>query len=251
MRVADTSSTDDGFTILESGQKLHHHTKSTCEAPCALHSPIDGPWAEWPRLYWPGRGCIYRVCPHNMAHPAVEQAIYLIKHGEGEKLAHKCCNECMCLPRATLPDSLFNGDFIPVPLTLLNWAHWTEPKEQESEPESEQNNENRDPNLWAGHYLDINLRLSNVPLDFFNLLRTDMLDQMDGHYIIEVTGFNDDSRYSLECVDHCSLTLQKDGKGKWFNNGKSWCPVVEIALLAGWEPQNWNDGDDGDDEEDD
>lgn len=249
MQVADTTSTDNGYTVLESGQKLNHHTKSTCEAPCALHSPIDGPWSEWPRQYWNDSHLvgIYRVCPHNIAHPAVEQAIYVIKQGRPEQLHHECCPVCVCMPRAALPNELFMGKPVLVHFNLRDWATTLVQEEEEKESAPEASNESKDPNVWVANYLDTNVRLSDVPLDFFTLLRSSMLDSETGHYINEIAGGENDSYYVLHCRDECDLTLKKDRDGKWRSVGESWCPVVEIALLAGWVPSEW----DWEDEEDD
>lgn len=244
MRERGTTETARGLTILESGQTMLHHPLENCEGPCALHSPVAGPWDGWPLFFHDRRKGLYRVCPHNIAHPAIEQALYWIRHGEPEKIEHSCCPECMCLPKQTLPPELLSGGVINIPSTLLGWATTSGQVDDPIKKEA-------DPNKYARDYLDKYLRGNDtIPVGLYTVLVTRMLDEE--HHFIRSVYVENGNYMRLECADGCSAYYKKRDGGEWVSTGESFCPVPEIALLAGWVPETWdldNGDEDGDDED--
>jgi hypothetical protein len=101
---------------LESGQTLFTHTQGTCYGPyCAIHNPMPGPWAEWPRLWREDRNILERVCPHGVGHPVAEMYEWAITNGHGYSLVHGCCGECVCSSRVAKRPTERPADTIGVP----------------------------------------------------------------------------------------------------------------------------------------
>lgn len=236
---------NDTATELESGQVIHHHPKDRCQAPCALHAPMEGPWSEWPRQYIDTANMIYRVCPHNIAHPAIEQVLFAIKTGKPGLIAHECCHACppgTCMPRTGIPDEFFDGDLVHVFCRLINWADREEDvKSNEPKPEPEKTKLQKpegqidydDPNWQAQNYLH-RYRLV-MPSEFYGLLSVNMLS---AHHITVVEEING-TRCNAECSDDCNNNIiKRDGRWKVVS---SWCPTIQIALHAGWEPVEWQE----------
>jgi hypothetical protein len=260
MQKADMSKTDEGVTTLESGQTITHHRKGECiSTACTLHNPMPGPWDDWPRFYRADSRGIYRLCPHNIGHPAIEQVVYWLSNGQEDLVPHRCCDQCPCMPKGAVPEGYFQGPRIGVPLSLYDWAGTPRiptleevdeaalvPIPMVENPVLRQGTPPNpdDPNVWTGSYLDMNR--VNFDAKFYDLLRRDM---MKTHHINEVmsSGGGD---YDVVCNAECRVDLH-NYNGEWKNLNSGWCPNVEIALAAGWKPAEWSIEDSDDEEEDD
>lgn len=229
-------------TTLETGKTVGHHERDDCAGePCVIHNPISGPWSDWPRTYSGFTGFIYRICPHGVVHPCVEDAVRIVKTIRDKedvvnKLAHACCNECMCLPRTGLPEAVFSGAEIrlpdAVPLPVADVAV----QEVESE---------RNPNLYIANWLNKNGRqVGHLPLLMW--LNNDVTDQHKITYVDLHSGY-----FEYECDNDCEGSFRRTRSGEW-NSHSSWaghyCPVMSLALALGYEPQDWNlDGEEDED----
>jgi hypothetical protein len=77
------------------GQQLATHHIVTCKFRwCVVHSPMPGPWDQWPTYWDHQRRLMMRQCPCGARHPAAEE--YML-HGAGA-LIHPCCKRCPCVP---------------------------------------------------------------------------------------------------------------------------------------------------------
>lgn len=86
--------------LLESGQTIQCHERTECLGQwCAIHQPMPGPWAEWPRLWHNEHNIMERTCPHGIGHPVAEMYDFYIDNGRAFDLVHGCCSECVCAPR--------------------------------------------------------------------------------------------------------------------------------------------------------
>lgn len=86
--------------ILESGQVLQTHERGQCFGQwCAVHQPMPGPWAEWPRQWRQDRSIMERKCPHGVGHPVAEMYDFAVAQGRAYDLVHGCCRDCICSPR--------------------------------------------------------------------------------------------------------------------------------------------------------
>lgn len=241
MGINSIADMGDTATKLESGQTIHHHPKDRCQAPCALHAPMEGPWSQWPRQYIDSANMIYRVCPHNIAHPAIEQALFAIKSGKPGLIAHACCMMCppgTCMPRTGIPGEFFSADLVPVFSRLMGWADREEDEEEVPDPSPKKKREGQidydDPNWQAATYLS-KYRLKLDPR-FYALLSVNMLS---GHHI-KVVEENSSSEYNAECSDECNNSIIRQRDGSW-SAGDSWCPTIQIALHCGWRPVEWQE----------
>ena len=78
------------------GQVMATHHILVCKFKwCVVHSPMPGPWQDWPTYWDPQRRLMMRQCPHGARHPAAEE--YLL-HGPGALLHPDCCRQCVCVP---------------------------------------------------------------------------------------------------------------------------------------------------------
>jgi hypothetical protein len=83
--------------LLESGQMLQTHEQITCIGQwCAVHRPMPGPWAAWPR-YWE-QGVLHRTCPCGFDHPVAEMYTWAVATGQAYLLQHPCCGIHPCTP---------------------------------------------------------------------------------------------------------------------------------------------------------
>ncbi len=86
-------------TLLESGQVIWHHPTAHCFGEwCAIHRPMPGPWASWPRLWREDRGIMERTCPHGVGHPVAE----MVGRVRDDELDH-ACDGCPCGPSEQEP----------------------------------------------------------------------------------------------------------------------------------------------------
>jgi len=86
--------------LLESGQTIQTHERTDCIGQgCAIHQPMPGPWAEWPRDWDNDRMIMERSCPHGIRHPVAEMYDYFLNSNRAFDLVHGCCTECICGPR--------------------------------------------------------------------------------------------------------------------------------------------------------
>ena len=107
------------------GQEMTTHHVMHCKFKwCVVHSPMPGPWSEWPTVWDFQRRLMMRQCPCGARHPAAEE--YLI-HGTGA-LIHACCRKCVCVPdlasicEGRLADStIIDGEVVETPRELP-WA---------------------------------------------------------------------------------------------------------------------------------
>ena len=84
---------------LESGQELRTHTQTECWGQwCAIHRPMPGPWATWPRVWSVTLGILYRICPCHSWHPVAEMYAWAVVTGQTDKLEHPCCGIHPCTP---------------------------------------------------------------------------------------------------------------------------------------------------------
>jgi hypothetical protein len=85
--------------LLESGQELRTHSQEACWGQwCAIHKPMPGPWADWPRVWSTTLQVLYRICPCHAWHPVAEMYAYTLAMGEAAKLWHPCCDIHPCTP---------------------------------------------------------------------------------------------------------------------------------------------------------
>ena len=56
-------------TLLESGQRLTHHTKANCSGSCCLHGTSIYASCKMPRSWRFDRGIIEHQCEHGVGHP--------------------------------------------------------------------------------------------------------------------------------------------------------------------------------------
>lgn len=85
---------------LESGQVLQTHERTQCIGTwCAVHQPMPGPWADWPRSWRTDRAIMERTCPHGVGHPVAEMYEHSVAQGRAYDLVHGCCADCICSPR--------------------------------------------------------------------------------------------------------------------------------------------------------
>lgn len=75
------------------GQALHPiHRAGSCVGFCVIHSPITGPWDQWPTHWREDEHIMMRLCPHGIGHPCIEDVL------RGGDDAHTC-DGCECGPR--------------------------------------------------------------------------------------------------------------------------------------------------------
>jgi hypothetical protein len=252
-------------TTLESGQIIDHHSKDKCGSnPCAIHNPTKGPWDDWPCFYNEDNGLIYRMCPHNVLHPCVEDAIRIVKNTTDvdtivNMLAHGCCNDCVCMPRTGLPDQVFKGRAItfplPIPAPTLAPTLAAYPgapstvTAQDGAPPGRpvpQVEQTLNPNKYLKDWLWIR-RLEIQPMVLLQILYNDMLDR---HEIREIDVFS--TRVVFSCADDCEGAFARDSSDGTWNYHKTlhghYCPTMAMALMAGFEPtEDWNiDDEEGD-----
>ena len=85
--------------LLESGQVLQTHVRTRCIGQwCAIHQPMPGPWASWPRLWIDETVTLYRICPCSTLHPVAEMWTWAIATGNAHQLHHDCCGIHPCTP---------------------------------------------------------------------------------------------------------------------------------------------------------
>lgn len=85
--------------LLETGQVIQTHTRGECIGHwCAIHQPMPGPWATWPRFWREDRRILERICPCGIGHPVAEMYTWATATGHGETLAHTCCFIHPCTP---------------------------------------------------------------------------------------------------------------------------------------------------------
>lgn len=56
---------------------------------CTIHRPMPGPWENWP-MRFVGNLVMVRICPHEVAHPAVEDVINFLTYPDHD------CDGCEC-----------------------------------------------------------------------------------------------------------------------------------------------------------
>jgi hypothetical protein len=215
---------------LESGQNISVHCQDKCNGqPCVIHNQVDGPWSEWPRMFHEANSITYRICPHRIAHPSVEDVARILRGAwTGEQkvryIQHACCEICVCLPRAGLPAEVFYGPAIPVVLPV-----------ERLDEDASASDKNPDPNWWAQDYISIQRSVMDVNL--WILLSDGVLNK---HHINSVDAFSEAA--AVDCDNECITRIELTN-GTWRikdRDGNHWCPAVAIACLAGWIPQNWS-----------
>jgi hypothetical protein len=229
-------------TTLESGQTIDHHSLDKCASnPCAIHNPTKGPWDDWPRYYNEDNGLMYRMCPHNVLHPCVEDAIRIVKAITivteiiRVLLGHACCNQCVCLPRTGLPAEVFTGPAVVLP---QHGAPLRLPAPQVQRTP--------DPNKYLKQWL-WDRRLDIRPTELLMVLFNDIVDN---HEITEIEVFPRRVRFS--CSNECEGAFERykfDGAWDYHKTSSGhYCPTMAMALMAGFDPiEDWNSGDeDGD-----
>lgn len=85
--------------LLETGQVIRTHERTQCLGQwCAIHQPMPGPWADWPRFWRDEIGILERICPCRIGHPVAEMYSWAVATGRGAMLAHRCCRIHPCTP---------------------------------------------------------------------------------------------------------------------------------------------------------
>jgi hypothetical protein len=85
--------------LLESGQMVHTHDRNTCIGQwCAIHCPMPGPWATWPRSWDEEMLRVVRTCRCGVDHPVAEMYAWAVATGCEERLYHHCCHIHPCTP---------------------------------------------------------------------------------------------------------------------------------------------------------
>jgi hypothetical protein len=74
-------------TLLESGQRLHHHRASECRGECCLHGTATAAVCRLGRAWRSDRRMLEHVCSHGIGHPCPSTAGDTIHGCDG------CCGE--------------------------------------------------------------------------------------------------------------------------------------------------------------
>lgn len=84
------------IVLLELGQTIQVHERSQCIGEwCAIHRPMPGPWAQWPRWWREDRGIMERICACGIGHPVAEMYKWAYASNRIHLLMHDCC-DCQC-----------------------------------------------------------------------------------------------------------------------------------------------------------
>lgn len=212
-------------TRLVDGQVLKHHSAESCAAPCALHSPLPGPWENWP-LGWTDTefsdvSILVRYCPCGNPHPVVESFPYWVKTGKQERAKHYCCG-CPCVPDGVL------GPFLRLTRPPVFVPEPERQEEVKAEPTTEP-----DPNVVAKKYLE-QYRIS-IPPDIYKLLE----EQVGYHAIYSIREREEkDSEYT-HAVNDCESGCADYFKAGDTDTDDNACITLKLAILGGYVPQVW------------